>query len=99
MISFDVMVCMSDLLLENKSVESRKDRGEDCLGILSLKPDFGSTECCPAVGRRPHTVVLSLPFGYAQCFQQHSILLAWHSTNSQWYRVSEKIVTVKLMPS
>ena len=44
MISFDVMVCMSDLLLENKSVESRKDRGEDCLGILSLKPDFGSTE-------------------------------------------------------
>ena len=44
MISFDVMVCMSDLLLENKSVESRKDsRGEDCLGILSLKPDFGST--------------------------------------------------------
>ena len=26
MISFDVMVCMSDLLLENKNVESRKDK-------------------------------------------------------------------------
>ena len=51
----------------------------------------------------PTAAYCSTEFAFWLCTMfptAHSILaiLAWHSTNSQWYRVSEKKVTVKLMP-